>query len=174
MLDRRAVVAVVLAGGVVLAACGSSGSSSSGTSSNETKSRYGTPSSKESTPTTAKSPAAGATVKVGDTTLGQVLTDAKGRTLYLYAADEGTTSKVPAGVLAAWPPVEAKGTPTVGSGMDAAKLTTAKQANGQEWVAYNGHLLYGYTGDSAPGDVNGQGIGNVWYAVTPQGDKLAS
>ena len=172
-MRRRTVITVVLAVAVLLAACSSGGSGGYWGSSSSSRSRYGTGTTQKSTPTKS-SAAGGATVQVGDTSLGQVLTDSAGKTLYLYANDDGTTSKVPAGVLAAWPPVQASGTPTVGAGLDAAKLTTAKQANGQTWVAYNGHLVYTFTGDATAGDVKGQGLANVWYAVTPQGDQLAS
>jgi predicted lipoprotein with Yx(FWY)xxD motif len=108
------------------------------------------------------------------TSLGNVLTNSAGRTLYLYKPDTGATSQVPAGVLAAWPPLVAKGTPSAGTGLDAAKVTVATQPNGAKWVAYNGHLLYTYVGDNAAGDTTGQGLGGVWYVVSPQGNAITS
>lgn len=162
----RSMAVVVLAGGLVLGACSSDDGDGGGGGG-----AYG-----DDTTTTAKQePAAEqVTVQVGDTELGEVLTDASGMTLYLYASDEGTTSKVPDAVLDAWPPIEATGTPTAGEGLDAAKLTTATQANGQDWVAYNGHLLYRFTGDQAPGDVAGQGLGGVWFVLSSTGEKISS
>ena len=53
-------------------------------------------------------------------------------------------------------------------------MSTGTQPNGTKWVRYNGHLLYGFTGDAAPGDINGNGIGGIWYAVTAAGDAVAS
>lgn len=66
------------------------------------------------------------------------------------------------------------GAEAVGHEATESKLATAKQANGQTWVAYNGHPLYRFTNDAAAGDINGQGLANVWHAVTPQGNQLAS
>lgn len=163
-----AVAAVVLAGGFVLGACSSDdvgGGSGYGTSDKTTA---------KQTTTAPAGAAAEATVKLGETDLGEVLTDAAGMTLYLYTPDDGTTSKVPAGVLEAWPPVVVEGTPVAGEGLDAAKLTAATQPNGQRWVAYDGHLLYGFTGDDAPGDVAGQGLGGVWYVVSASGEPIGA
>ena len=53
-------------------------------------------------------------------------------------------------------------------------VSTGTQPNGMKWVRYNGHLLYGFTGDAAPGDTNGNGVGGIWYAVTAAGDAVAS
>ena len=76
-----------------------------------------------------------------------------------------TTSKVPAAIQANWPPVTASGASTVGTGLDQSKVAGTTQ------VSYNGHLLYTFVGDKAAGDANGQGLGNVWYAVSASGDK---
>jgi predicted lipoprotein with Yx(FWY)xxD motif len=173
---RRTGWVFVAVAGVALAACGSSGGgygSGRGTSTTRAaRSAYGDAAG--SSTTAARTPASGATVVVRMTSLGNVLTDAAGKTLYLYEPDAGTTSKVPAAVLAAWPPLVASGTPTAGPGADAAKLRVATQPGGGKWVAYDGHLLYTFSGDHAPGDTNGQGLGGVWYAVAPTGAAISS
>ncbi len=64
----------------------------------------------------------------------------------------------------------ATGTPVAGTGVDAAKLSAA--STGQ--VVYNGHLLYTYANDSAPGDTKGQGVGGIWHVVAPSGDIISS
>jgi predicted lipoprotein with Yx(FWY)xxD motif len=110
-----------------------------------------------------------ATVKTAQTGIGTVLVDAQGKTLYLYANDQGTTSAVPPNILAAWPPLVASGAPVAGDGVDASKLKTAQQPDGQTWVTYDGHLLYTFSGDASAGQTNGHKLGNVWYAVTPSG-----
>jgi predicted lipoprotein with Yx(FWY)xxD motif len=94
-------------------------------------------------------------------------------TVYLFMPD-GTskTSTVPAGIKANWPPVKASGTPTAGSGLDQSKLTVNMQADGTDQVAYGGHLLYTFVGDKAAGDANGQGLGSVWFVVSPAGNKV--
>jgi predicted lipoprotein with Yx(FWY)xxD motif len=112
-----------------------------------------------------------ATVKTAQTGIGTVLVDADGKTLYLYASDQGTTSAVPANILAAWPPLTVTGTPVAGEGVDKAKLATAQQPDGQTYVTYNGHPLYRFSGDGSAGQTTGHKLGNVWYAVTPAGDQ---
>jgi predicted lipoprotein with Yx(FWY)xxD motif len=174
-MRRTGLAALAVVAGAALAACGSSGYGSDTTTSTEAAS--GKVAGDGSTSSTAARPDAGAataTVSVRTTGIGDVLTDAAGKTLYLYTPDEGTTSKVPAGVLAAWPPLVAGGSPTAGVGVDAAKLSVAEQPDGARWVAYEGHLLYTFSGDQAPGDTNGQGLGGVWYAVSPQGSAISS
>jgi predicted lipoprotein with Yx(FWY)xxD motif len=103
---------------------------------------------------------------------GAILTDGSGRTLYLFEQDHGTTSACTGSCAQIWPAFTAGSgaAPTAGSGLDAAKLGTANgQVAGQ--VTYAGHLLYHYSGDTAPGDVKGVGIPN-WYPVAPSGDKV--
>jgi predicted lipoprotein with Yx(FWY)xxD motif len=80
---------------------------------------------------------------------------------------------VPAGIKSLWPPVLSKGAVIVGSGLTATKLATDRQTDGTNQVSYNGHLLYTFANDKAPGDANGQGLGGVWYALTATGDKVS-
>jgi predicted lipoprotein with Yx(FWY)xxD motif len=124
---------------------------------------------KSASATTA--PAAAATVKTAQTGIGTVLVDADGKTLYLFANDQGTTSAVPANILQAWPPLTVTGTPVAGQGVDKAKLGTAQQPDGQTYVTYNGHPLYRFTGDASAGQTNGHKLGNVWFAVTAAGEQ---
>jgi predicted lipoprotein with Yx(FWY)xxD motif len=121
-------------------------------------------------------PEAAPTVEVGDTGLGDVLVDADGKTLYLHADDQGTTSAVPDDLLTAWPPLTVEGERDVvaGEGVDESKLGTARQADGRLWVTYNGHLLYRFTCDAAPGDTTGHSLGDVWFALTPDGEQVAA
>ena len=113
--------------------------------------------------------AAAATVKTASTTLGDVVVDANGKTLYAFANDQGTTSACTGGCAGIWPPLMATGTPTGGTGIDAAKLSAAP--TGQ--VVYNGHLLYTYANDMRPGDTKGQGVGGIWHVVAPSGDIIS-
>jgi len=123
----------------------------------------------KSTTATSAAQAGPATLKTAQTGIGSVLVDANGKTLYLYANDQGATSAVPANILAAWPPLIASGAPIAGDGVDASKLKLAQQPDGQNWVTYDGHLLYTFSGDASAGQTNGHKLGNVWYAVTPSG-----
>lgn len=166
---------IVVAFVIAIAACGSSSSKSStpDTKSPKTTTSSSTPPDSSSPDSKAADPTS-TTLQLVDTALGKVVADSDGKVLYLYVPDgTSTVSKVSAGVLTAWPPVLADGTPTVGPGLTA-KPSTGKQPNDEEWVMYNGHLLYGFTGDTAAGDVNGNALGDVWYAVTAAGEPVQS
>ena len=103
-----------------------------------------------------------------------MLVDAAGKTVYLYVPDaSNTTSQVPSGLKALWPAVTGTGTATVGAGLDASKIALQAQPDGSKQASYNGHLLYTFTNDTAPGDAKGQGLGNIWYTVSPSGDANA-
>jgi predicted lipoprotein with Yx(FWY)xxD motif len=112
-----------------------------------------------------------ATVKVAETELGEVLVDSKGRTLYSFDPD-GTNIDVSncTGACAdAWPPLKSK-KPKAGKGLDKSLL----EVGADNQVAYNGHLLYRFTGDSAPGDTTGQGVGGVWHVVGADGEPITA
>jgi len=123
-------------------------------------------------------PAAKATVSLAaNATIGQqVLVDANGMTLYLFVPDgTGTRTTVPAEFKPNWPQVTATGAPTAGSGVDMAKLSVRPQADGTRQVAYNGHLLYTFINDRAPGDAEGQGLGpNNWFVLDANGNPVGA
>ena len=162
-------LATVAVAALALAACGSSSKSSSASDSTTSS-----PSTTVAPTTTTAAPAADATVKVATTKLGKVLVDNKGLTLYRF--DNDTTpgqSTCGAGVCATtWPAATVTGTPTVGAGIDASKLTTFMRADGKTQLQIAGHPLYRFAGDAKAGDTNGQGILDKWYAAGPDGDKV--
>lgn len=119
----------------------------------------------------AASPATGsattAEVKTSkDAKLGTILTDAAGRTLYIYKKDTMNVSNCSGGCAQNWPPLTTSGTPTIASGV-AGTLGTITRSDGTKQVTYNGMPLYYFRADSKPGDTKGQDIGDVWYVVTP-------
>ena len=120
--------------------------------------------------TTTAEPAGEPTVLVAETGLGEVLVNAEGMTLYLFMPDSMETSACTDDCVSAWPPLMAEA--VAGDGVDQALLTTAPRTDGDDQVAYNGHRLYTYAGDSAPGDTTGHGVGDVWFAVTPEGEAV--
>ena len=135
--------------------------------------------SSNNTPTTAVKPTSGssATVSVANTGLGKILVDAKGRTLYLFAKDSGTKSTCSGECAAAWPPLRTSGKPTAGGGAKASLLGTTSRSDGQPQVTYAGHPLYGFQGDSKPGDTTGQGnpgFGAPWYVLSPAGNEITT
>jgi predicted lipoprotein with Yx(FWY)xxD motif len=96
----------------------------------------------------------------------KVLTNAKGYTLYWFAPDTPTTSKCYGSCAQYWPPVI--GTAAAGSGVTG-KLGTIKRSDGSSQVTYNGHPLYTYVGDTAPGQAHGNNLnlnGGLWHEIT--------
>ena len=116
-----------------------------------------------------------ATVGVANSSLGKILDDSKGDTLYLFQKDSGTNSACSGACAISWPPLRASGKPVAGSGARASMLGTTPRSDGKPQVTYNGHPLYTFTGDQNPGDTNGQGVnafGALWYAVSPAGNQV--
>ena len=154
---RTRSIALAAMAAMSLAAC-SSGSSGGA---------YGGGGSTSASTGTSGAAATVATAGVGD--LGTVLVDGTGRTLYLFESDTGTTSTCTGGCAGTWPALVTDGTATADAGADSGMLGTTTRDDGTTQVTYDGHPLYLYSGDSAAGDANGQGVGDVWYAVTSSG-----
>jgi predicted lipoprotein with Yx(FWY)xxD motif len=142
------------------AACGGSSPNTSGSSS-----------APAATPTGATTVAVATNAK-----LGQILVDGSGRTLYLFAADKGTTSTCYGSCASYWPPLLTNGAPVAGSGANATLVGTSKRTDGSTEVTYNGHPLYYVVTDHNPGDATGQAVNNfgaLWYAVNPAGKQVS-
>jgi predicted lipoprotein with Yx(FWY)xxD motif len=157
---RKAFVSAALLAActVALAACGGGDDQGSGTAAT-------------AAPTTAAAQeAAGPTVAVASGPLGDILVDGDGRTLYAFTKDKGDQSACSGQCADNWPALT--GTATAGDGAQAGLLSTAMQASGDSQVTYSGHPLYHFAGDTKAGDTNGQGVGNVWYAVTAAGQLV--
>ena len=112
-------------------------------------------------------------VKAATTPLGKILVDGKGFTLYAFDPDgtDTTASKCTGGCATVWPAATAKKkVAKVGKGLDASLFVIG----GTNQVAYNDHLLYRFSGDSAAGQTNGQGVGNIWHVVDTTGATVTS
>lgn len=159
-ISRRSLPATVLAVALVLAGCGSSSKKASSSATTAA-----------STTTTAAATSIGAAT---DAKLGQILVDGSGRTLYHFTKDTGTTIACTGTCATTWPPVLAPpdGLPTTGPA--GGTLGTVARPDGGTQVTYNGATLYLYSGDSKPGDTNGQGIGGVWFVVAPKASAAQS
>jgi len=112
--------------------------------------------------------AAGAlrTATIGGVT---VITNAKGFTLYSFAPDTPSRSNCNGTCAGYWPPVT--GTPAAGPGVTG-KLGTIKRSDGTTQAVYNGHPLYTYIADTAPGQAHGNNLnlnGGLWHEVTVSG-----
>ncbi len=122
------------------------------------------------TATPRPTPSKAVTVKVGQSAaLGKFLTDEQGFTLYVFMNDPKNTSTCEAECAQRWPPFLTAGKPIAGPGVNAALLGTIRRKDGGLQVTYNGHPLYYFSGDTKPGDTNGQGFNNLWYVIGPDG-----
>ncbi len=106
--------------------------------------------------------------------LGAFLVDAEGMTLYIFLNDEPGKSNCYDACAQNWPPLLSDGAPIAGEGVDAALLGTAERSDGGVQVTYNGWPLYYFAADTAAGDTNGQGIKNVWYVISPDGEAVTA
>ena len=113
-----------------------------------------------------------AVVKLRKTSLGKVLVDVRGRTLYLYTPDTGKKSTCYGGCASAWPPLLSTGKPKAGTGVKAKLLGLTMRTDGTHQVTYKGHPLYDYAADSKPGETSGEDVGGIWYVVSARGAKI--
>jgi predicted lipoprotein with Yx(FWY)xxD motif len=142
-------------------------------------------SSSTSSATVSNTPAAAATSSATSSTSGttlmtrtingvQVLTNSAGFTVYWFGPDTSTTSKCTGSCATYWPPV--KGPATAGSGVTGT-LGTITRSDGTTQVTYDGHPLYTYVADTAPGEAKGNGVnlsGGVWHEETVSGAAPAA
>ena len=125
--------------------------------------------------TPAMSGSGPATVNVGkNSKYSSFLVDGKGMTLYLFTKDLPGTSTCAGSCAMSWPPLLTNGKPVAGTGVDASKFGTTARADGTTQVTYNGWPLYYFAKDQQPGDTNGDGVGSVWYLITPAGAKAVA
>ena len=107
--------------------------------------------------------------------LGTILVDGEGFTLYQFLNDEPNLSNCTGGCASTWPPLLASLvlSETIGEGVDADLVGSSNREDGSVQVTYNAHPLYNFSGDRNPGDARGQGIGAVWFAVSPSGEPVS-
>ena len=107
------------------------------------------------------------TVKTANTSLGEILVDGNGFTLYTFSPDSENKSTCSGSCASNWPPLLAiNDTVSIPHGLPGTIGAFARMDNlSQVQVTYNGMPLYTYAGDGASGDTNGQGIGGKWYVV---------
>lgn len=107
-------------------------------------------------------------VRQGD--LGTFLVDDEGRTLYMFTQDSPGTSVCEGECLAAWPALS--GDVTAGEGVDESLLGAVDRSDGSAQATYADWPLYYFAQDQAAGDVNGQGVNDVWYVLSPAGEVI--
>ncbi|GAA3702134.1 hypothetical protein GCM10022377_14730 [Zhihengliuella alba] len=173
-------LAVLTAAGLVLTACGGGDAGGGGGGG---YGGGGVESGRASAPGEASdSPAAGSeapmgsdvALTTGETELGTVVTDAAGMTLYVFTKDtEGTdTSACTGDCLTAWPIAVADGSEPAAAEDITGTVGTIESPDGQLHLTLDGMPLYYFAQDEEPGDVRGQGVNDVWYAVSPDGEMI--
>jgi predicted lipoprotein with Yx(FWY)xxD motif len=122
----------------------------------------------------SEAPAAAVELAVADSSLGQIIVDGEGKTLYMFQPDEAGTPTCYDECAANWPPLLADdpASVTVGTGLDASKLSVVDRTDGGKQLKYGNWTLYYFANDAAAGDVNGQGINEVWYVLAPSGEPI--
>lgn len=126
-------------------------------------------------PTVAPAAAPAKPVALAVTTndkFGKILTDGNGRTLYVFAQDTKDTPTCYDACAARWPPFLTQGKADAMTGIDAASIGTAKRKDGTTQITYKGSPLYYWNADTKPGDTFGEGIGGVWWVVSPDGTAI--
>lgn len=155
---KSVVIGVVLA--VVVAACGAEPENASiGQSAPTTVIA-------ESAPTTVPS---GPTIGVTGVSFGGVLADDAGRTMYVFGNDEAGVSSCYDECAASWPPVAAG--LVAGDNIDVTVGSNAR-SDGGEQLTVNERPVYLFSGDSQPGDINGQGLSDLWFVVGIDGEPI--
>ncbi len=147
---------------VVLAACSSPSESAAPSESS------GAAATSAPTDNPGSSPAAsGLSLTIAQTTAGDALAGADGLTLYTRTDEVDGTIHCGEGCVDSWPPLS--GTVDAGDA-NADMLGTITRPDGTEQVTYNGYPLYYFTGDAAPGDATGDGLGGIWFVAAPSGE----
>lgn len=107
---------------------------------------------------------------MADSSLGSILVDGNGMTLYLFTNDSPNTSTCTGQCLVNWPPL--LGEPTAGADVDDSKLGSFQREDGSTQATYNGWPLYYWKDDTKPGDVLGQNVNEVWFVIDRDGDAV--
>ena len=159
---RSALSALGLGVALVSAACGGAdlGGDKAGATSTVTSITAATVPSK----TTTELPTQ---VHVATGSLGEYLTDGEGNTLYVFLPDDAGPSTCTDACAATWPPLVGGAAAT--EGVDASLLGSVERDDGADQITYNGWPLYLFSGDSAVGAINGQGVNETWFVIDPAG-----
>jgi predicted lipoprotein with Yx(FWY)xxD motif len=147
---------IAVAAALLIAACGGGGSSTNSSS----------------------TPSGSALLNAEDTSaLGNVVVGSSGRTLYIFRKDTGPASTCSGTCATQWPPLTTSGSITTSGGVSTSAVKTVRRSDGTMQVTLDGHPLYYFSGDSAAGQTNGQGLnafGALWYALSPSGQEVTS
>jgi predicted lipoprotein with Yx(FWY)xxD motif len=127
-------------------------------------------------PATHAAQSKGAVVSTAKTSIGTIVVNSNGRTLYLFKKDRNGKSACSGQCATFWPPVITSGKPSVAGSARGSLVGTTKRADGRVQVTYNHHPLYTFVKDKKAGQTNGEGVsafGAVWDATSPAGAAIA-
>jgi predicted lipoprotein with Yx(FWY)xxD motif len=162
---------------LVVAACGTEGGDGTTTVATDTPDVATTADAGQEEPTTTAAGGSATTmapmadgVHAVETELGNILVDPDGFTLYVFTQDTEGESVCNDSCAESWPPVPAD-TP-IGPDLDGSIFGAVTRADGSEQLTVNGMPLYLFASDEAPGDINGQGVYDVWFVVDADGNML--
>jgi predicted lipoprotein with Yx(FWY)xxD motif len=111
-------------------------------------------------------------VQAVDSPLGEILVGEDGMTLYAFTNDVDGVSTCSGACAEAWPAVIVEPGWAAGPDLDSEVFSTVERDDGSKQLVAGKWPLYSYSGDSAPGDLNGQGSGDVWFVVAPDGSLI--
>src|ERR671922_270611 len=118
----------------------------------------------------------GERISVASTDFGEALVEEEGRSVYMFVPDQETngTPTCYDDCARMWPPLEEgqSGVFLPGEGVDASLFGTVARDDGTQQVTYNDLPLYRFADDKAAGDVNGQGLGDVWWVLDAAGEPI--
>jgi predicted lipoprotein with Yx(FWY)xxD motif len=119
---------------------------------------------------------AGAVFRSQNSALGEIIVSAGGRTLYHDSFEQRNRIGCTGSCAVKWPPLVISGyaKPIAGPGVTASLLGTVRRPDGRRQVTYRGMPLYLFSGDTKAREVNGQGAGGIWHAITPSGMVVAT
>jgi predicted lipoprotein with Yx(FWY)xxD motif len=126
-------------------------------------------------PVTHAAQAKGSAVSTAKTSLGRIIVNSNGRTLYLFEKDRNGKSACSGQCAVFWPPLITSGKPGVTGGARASLIGTTRRADGRLQVTYNHHPLYTFVKDKKAGQTNGEGVnafGAAWDAISPAGARI--
>jgi predicted lipoprotein with Yx(FWY)xxD motif len=124
-------------------------------------------------PSAAPANTAAPTITVAKTSLGSILTDAQGRTLYAFTRDVDGTPTCTDACAKAWPPATVSGDASAGPGITA-QVSVVDAPGGGKMMKVGKWPVYRFAGDAAPGDTNGRGSGGTWFVIGADGKLVKS
>ena len=172
MKKQLSVGLAVMALAASLTACGG-GSGTTTTTSAAAPASESPATTASASATSSASEMASVDLKTASSSKGDIVVDGKGMSVYYFTKDvkDSGKSNCTGDCLVAWPPViSATDTPKV-EGVTGT-VGTIDTPDGKKQVTVNGMPVYLWEKDKAPGDVTGQGVGNVWYLVAPDGEMI--